>query len=182
MANGIAFLWGFAEATLFFIVPDVALSLIALDGLEAGLVASAYAVLGALLGGAVMFVWGHRDRARAARLVARVPAIPRRDMDKVQAHLQRWGIVAMLVGPTLGIPYKIYALYASQVTDLARFLGVSIPARGVRFVLVVGLTRWLMARFAPQASLAEQQQAVLWGWAVIYAGYFAFKYGQMRGS
>ena len=50
-ANAIASLWGFAEATVFFIVPDVLLSWLALRSPKSGLIACLFALLGALIGG-----------------------------------------------------------------------------------------------------------------------------------
>jgi hypothetical protein len=52
--NGIAALWGLAEATLFFIVPDVWLTLITVWSPRKALIACLFALLGALAGGALM--------------------------------------------------------------------------------------------------------------------------------
>ncbi|GEM_PF-3959884 len=49
--NRVALAWGFAEATLFFIVPDVWLTLVARERLRTGLIASLYSLAGALAGG-----------------------------------------------------------------------------------------------------------------------------------
>jgi len=46
-----AFLWGLAEATCFFIVPDVLLSFIALRRLRTALLCCGLALAGALLAG-----------------------------------------------------------------------------------------------------------------------------------
>ncbi len=175
MVCWIAWVWGFAEATLFFIVPDVGLSLIALRGGVVGWWACFWALLGALLGGAWMFRWGQKAPHEAERAVRRVPAIPARDIERVRRGLARWGIAAMLFGPALGIPYKIYAVYASRVTDLGRFLLVSVPARGVRFALVVWATPWLMTRWMPEATYTQRAWVVLALWGVLYLGYFLLK-------
>ena len=61
-----AFAWGFAEATLFFVVPDVWLTLIAVRrGLRPALVACGWALAGALAGGLAMYAWGAFDTATA---------------------------------------------------------------------------------------------------------------------
>jgi hypothetical protein len=44
-ANAVAFLWGIAEATFFFIVPDVLLSWLALSSHRRGLIACVFAVV-----------------------------------------------------------------------------------------------------------------------------------------
>jgi len=51
--HAVAGLWGFAEATAFFVVPDVWLSAVALRNLPRGLTGAASATAGALVGGAV---------------------------------------------------------------------------------------------------------------------------------
>ena len=55
------------KRSLFFIVPDVWISFVAVRrGWKAGVWAACFACLGALIGGSVMYVWGSRD-AEAAR-------------------------------------------------------------------------------------------------------------------
>lgn len=63
----IAALWGIAEATVFFIVPDVWISFVAARrDWKAGVLAACLACTGALIGGAIMYLWASRD-AEAAR-------------------------------------------------------------------------------------------------------------------
>jgi len=51
-----AFLWGFAEATLFFIVPDVLLTLLAVRfGWRRAIMPLLFCLSGAVVGGAVFF-------------------------------------------------------------------------------------------------------------------------------
>ena len=70
----LVFLWGFAEGTLFFILPDVPLSFVALFLPRRALLHMAAIVAGAVLAGAVMFTWAdHSPGARAG--VAHVPEI-----------------------------------------------------------------------------------------------------------
>ena len=171
----VAFLWGFAEATLFFIVPDVALSVIALKGSETGLTAAGYALAGAMTGGAVMYYWGQADLEKVARILHRVPLIPAKDIAKVQADLQKSGPAAMLFGPLFGIPYKIYASYAHRFTSIAVFLLISIPARGVRFFVIALVTPYIFERFFPGVTYALQVQLVLALWFVLYVFYFFMK-------
>lgn len=174
-ANIIAFIWGFAEATLFFIVPDVGISFIALNGYTAGLQASVSALTGALLGGGIMYVWGRADLEAVVRIFCRIPAIRRMDIEKVRSDLKKSGGVAMFWGPILGIPYKIYAAHAHLFTSLFVFLLISVPARMVRFVLVAVVTPYLMDKVAPGTSLVSRIQIVLFLWSVLYAVYFYVK-------
>ena len=62
--NAIALIWGFAEATLFFIVPDVWLTLAGRDKLHRGLIVCLYSLAGALTGGTLMYLWGSQDHQK----------------------------------------------------------------------------------------------------------------------
>ena len=174
-ANLIAFFWGLAEATLFFIVPDVALSVVALKGVDIGLVACLYALGGALVGGTIMYYWGRTNIEKVTNILIMIPAIRPKDIEKVSSDLQKSGVIAILFGPILGIPYKIYAAYAHRITSIFHFLLISIPARGVRFVLITFVTPYIINNFLPDAPYKSQVQVVLIVWGVLYAIYFIIK-------
>ena len=93
-ANLIAFFWGLAEATLFFIVPDVALSVVALKGVDIGLVACLYAMGGALVGGTIMYYWGRTNIEKVTNILIMIPAIRPKDIEKVSSDLQKSGIIS----------------------------------------------------------------------------------------
>ena len=61
--NGLAASWGAAEATLFFIVPDVLLSRMALQDRRRALQACLWALAGALAGGTLVWMLGYADPA-----------------------------------------------------------------------------------------------------------------------
>src|ERR1043166_3843539 len=109
-AQWAAFAWGRAEATLFFIVPDVLLTAIACRSLRAGLKASCVAVAGALLGGILMYGAGHPARLTARVCLIRLTAIHPPVIQDVHMQLASLGLGAVLPGPALGIPYKLYAV------------------------------------------------------------------------
>ena len=71
----LAFAWGLAEATFFFIVPDVLLTLIACRVLKPALKATTFALMGALVGGALMYAIGRRDPVNARAFLDQIPAI-----------------------------------------------------------------------------------------------------------
>jgi len=73
--NAIAALWGFAEATLFFIVPDVWLTVIAVWSPRKAAMACLFALLGALAGGALMYGWGYMAPGMALTTLERIPGI-----------------------------------------------------------------------------------------------------------
>ena len=111
--TALAFLWGFAEGTLFFILPDVPLSFAAMLRPRRALLHLAAIVAGAVLAGAVMFSWAaHRPSAR--RVVANVPLVTPAMFDRAESDYRQFGIWAAGMGPLRGIPYKIYAVEAPE--------------------------------------------------------------------
>jgi membrane protein YqaA with SNARE-associated domain len=72
----LALFWGFAEATLFFIVPDVLLSAIAVwRGRRSALHGTAWTIAGAVLGGLLMYGWSVCDFLGVVAMLDRLPAI-----------------------------------------------------------------------------------------------------------
>jgi membrane protein YqaA with SNARE-associated domain len=172
----VAGLWGFAEATLFFFVPDVYLSRIALIDLRGALRSCLWARAGAVAGGALMFAWGRADAGAAERALDRVPAISATAIQEVGRSIGERGAVAVFLGPLTGTPYKIYAVESATAgLSLARFLAISVPARLLRFALVTllfgGMARGPLRRWPP-AKLALAHAAA---WSLFYAAYFALK-------
>ncbi len=171
----IAGIWGFAEATLFFIVPDVWLTLIAVRrGLMPAFVACGWALAGALAGGLAMYSWGAFDPATARDVLETIPAIDRDMIDGVRSALRDDGVAAVFFGPLQGVPYKIYAVEGSAAgVGLAAFLAVSVPARLLRFVLLAVVanvvSRWVLGRTGPRLRAG----VLLAAWAVFYAIYFS---------
>jgi membrane protein YqaA with SNARE-associated domain len=173
--NGIALLWGFAEATLFFIVPDVWISIVALTSLHDGLLACVYALIGAILGGIVMYRRGKLDLKAVNDFMVRIPAIRPRDIQDVQASLQKSGVFAILLGPLLGIPYKIYAANSSTVISIFNLIMISIPARVIRFLLIAVITNKLSNTTMSHLSHTQKIEAILAFWAISYSVYFFLK-------
>jgi membrane protein YqaA with SNARE-associated domain len=135
-AEAWCFAWGVVESLLFFIVPDVAISLVAVPRLGRALVCSLWAVLGAMVGGSLMYLWAslHPDAAMAALLA--LPAVYPEMVQGVRASLQQEGLSAMIWGPAKGIPYKIYAEQAGAMgLPYLSFLLLTVPSRIIRFVV-----------------------------------------------
>lgn len=164
-----AFAWGFAEATLFFVIPDVLISLVALKNWRRGFRLTAGALAGALMGGFLMFQWAAREGDSARRAVLKVPMVRARMLDAVDREYRTLGPAAILRGPATGKPYKLYAVAAGRNgASLSGFLMGSVPGRLWRFLLTAGVAALLgraMAR-APRIRL------VVWAlfWAVTYLG------------
>lgn len=176
--RAIAALWGFAEATLFFVVPDVWISHAALRSLRQGLWAGAFALAGALVGGIVVYGLGLRHEDALLALYERLPAISGGMIEQVGAQLRALGGAGMVLGGFSGSPYKLYAAQAASAgMDLAPFLAASALARGLRFGLVAlvaaAIGRWLAARFGPRAT----RRALVAFWVLFYAGYWSWMPG-----
>jgi membrane protein YqaA with SNARE-associated domain len=168
----LALLWGFAEGTLFFILPDVPLSLAAMLRPRRALIHLAAIVAGALLGGAVMFSWAaHGPAARHA--VAHVPLVTPAMFERAESDYRQFGIWAASMGPVRGIPYKVYAVAAPEHSSLGSFLLVTIPARIWRLLVVwLGFAgAGLLLRKLGRASLAPAVHALFW--IVVYVIYWA---------
>lgn len=169
----LAALWGFAESTLFFLVPDVLLTWLALTVPRRGLRACYWALGGALAGAAVMVAWAARapDGVEAALLV--VPGISAPLVELVRGQLVAEGLPAVLMGPVQGIPYKVYVVEAT-VLDLSawKLLAVSVPARLIRFLLLtllaIGIARGPLRRLSTRTLRVLHVVA----WTVFYVVYF----------
>ena len=171
--NGIAAYWGLAEATLFFIVPDVWCSVVGRTNLRAGFVACVWSLLGALAGGLIMFQWGAQDFAQVSLMVESIPAISVAMIEHVRSELVEQGLWAVLLGPISGTPYKLYAIQSAQAgIGVWDFLLISIPARFLRFTLVTlfcHVVLQLLKRGFPDYSPLA---ILLSGWTIFYLFYF----------
>lgn len=171
--NVLAALWGLAEATLFFIVPDVLLSWIALRSFKRAMWACLWALLGALIGGALIWYMGlvNADPMRAA--FTSIPAINEGMLNNVRDQLQNSGLVALFVGPLIGTPYKLYALEAAQLGyGLFIFLLVSIPARLMRFVIVTIVSAAASRAMNKFVGIRTLQVLHVSVWIAFYSWYF----------
>lgn len=172
--NRLAFLWGLAEATLFFIVPDVLLSLLALKDRRRAWIACGYAVAGAVLGGALMYAWAAHDAVQVRNVLTRIPAISPGLLAEVRQQLADWGDGSLFVGAVSGVPYKLYATEAGAAAlPLGGFLVMTLPARALRFVLIVAVIHWLAGRWTSGWPHGRRTILLLLCWTVFYAGYFS---------
>ena len=135
-----AALWGLAEATFFFIVPDVLLTAWALRfGIKGALRASAIAALFASLGGLALWLWGASDAAAAREAMLDIPAIGPDLIARAASDMASAWPVQLFLCAVTGVPYKLYAVEAGALhLNLAAFLLASFVARFARFALTVG--------------------------------------------
>jgi membrane protein YqaA with SNARE-associated domain len=136
-----AALWGFAEATAFFVVPDVLLTAAVLMlGIAATLRLAAAAAIAAVAGGMVMLAWGASDIDGAHAFLLAIPLIGGDLLARVQADIAGAWPANLTIGAITGAPYKIYAVEAGAAgINPFAFAFVSFAARLARFALVIGL-------------------------------------------
>lgn len=175
--NVVAALWGAAEATCFFIVPDVWLTRVSLRSRKRGIVAALSSLGGALAGGIATYLWSARTESHESkRLLRKLPAISGAMIDRADTEIARVGNRGMLWGPLRGVPYKIYARAAgAQRKSLLSFIVWSLPARIPRFLLVVAGTRGLVAlagRFFRPETIKKLGPIIHLGfWIAFYSWY-----------
>ena len=171
----LAVAWGFAEATMFFIVPDVLLTRIAiLRGWRRALHACGWALAGAIVGGTLVYyaaATGHSTGL--ARWFDWLPGIDASLMAQAREGLEDHGVGVLWRGAFGGIPFKLYALHAGAMhIGWMTFLLALAVARLVRFA-AVSLLAWALAktvfRFCSKAYLQAIHVAV---WVAFYSIYF----------
>ncbi|MFT3728181.1 MAG: hypothetical protein QM759_10190 [Terricaulis sp.] len=169
-----AFAWGVAEATLFFIVPDVILSFIALrrgprDGLRAALAAA----LGASAGGIVMYLWSSAAPHAAHAAVSAVPAINEHMIAAAQAAMSAHWFTATMLGPLTSTPFKVYAILAPQAgAPLWAFAIGAVFARLPRFVLAVLAVSVIAPVLRRRLSARALHIVLAVFWVVFYTYFF----------
>lgn len=171
----LSFAWGFAESTLFFVIPDIILAWACLSGVKHGLKSLAAILTGAVLGGLLMFWSAVRWPDQSAWVVSSIPFVRDWMFADVSAAYDAHGALGMLLGPASGIPYKVYAILAPSHFDAITFALMSVPARLERLaanwavftVLGIVLRRWWPGH----------QRLIAWLfaglWIAIYAWYWS---------
>jgi membrane protein DedA with SNARE-associated domain len=168
-----AFAWGVAEAVAFFIVPDVLLTRIALRDVRRAALAGLWALLGALLGGIVLWSAARHDSTQfLLNAFDWIPGISRELIVRTAQALHTHGVGAIVTGLLAGQPFKLYAVHAgAQQVTLAAFLAAATAAHLVRFALTVGLV-WLVGRALRHRTETFRLRLHLYGWMGFYCAYF----------
>ncbi len=171
--NWIAAAWGLAEATFFFLVPDIWLSIAGRKKLRAGWMACLLSLAGALIGGAVLSVWGLYDLSGAQHMVEKVPAVSFSMIGRVDEELTRHGAWSLFLGPISGTPYKVYAAQAAaKGIGPGLFLLVSIPARLIRFAVVTAIFHYGLKFIGCARKEKLSLSLIILVWIVFYLFYF----------
>lgn len=173
LAAPVAALWGFAEATLFFIVPDVLLTFLAQTSLRRALVASLAAAGGALTGGAALYAFAAADPETARAVLLAVPGISPELVSRVTVLLRGDLFVGLVAGALSGAPYKLFVAEAATMgVSPVTFLIASLPARLLRFALAA-LASWLIfAKLLGELSLRTRRWLLAGFRLFFYKKYF----------
>ena len=171
----IGFAWSLAEATFFFIVPDVFLSYLAIGKSRPfPLSAMAFALAGALAGGAVMYVWASHDPVNSRAFVEQLPGIDAEMIAAAGNDFSNRGLLGLVAGGFTGVPYKVFAVEAAQLSmPLSVFLAMSVPARLLRWCLVVFIAHKVCKAIVHRWSLKAARTALLAFWAIFYVAFFS---------
>jgi membrane protein YqaA with SNARE-associated domain len=164
--------WGYAEATRFFVVPDVLIGWVALHGVRPGAWSALAATAGAVLGGAAV----HRDAAAQHAGLTEIPGISEPLLSDAAERFGRDGWIAMMRAPLDGIPYKVYAAQSAlDGRPLEELLLWTAPARLWRFLLVALGAAGFGAIFG--RAIRRREGHFLFGyaavWAITYVRYYA---------
>jgi membrane protein YqaA with SNARE-associated domain len=173
-ADVIAFLWGLAEATFFFVIPDMFTSYRALKSWRSGFRACLLALAGALAGGSLIYAYAAWKPAAALRAVDSVPAVTVQVIQTARQSYDKDGAAAIFYGPAKTVPYKVYTVMApSRHIGYLEFMAISAPARMARFVAVTAAAAGLS--YLLRNRLSMRIRLVIYGlcWCTMYILYFA---------
>ena len=170
-----AALWGVAEGFLFFIVPDVLVSFLALRrGWREAMLTSLVAALGAIIG--VFLMW-QLSVAAPKTAVAMVEALPGITPEMITSFgmmlLHEPLLPSLLIASIVGVPIKIAAMMGHYLDlSLIEFLLVTPLARLPRFI-AVGLGVFFLSRLAAR-WLGKEAMTLLLAlfWIVFYGAFW----------
>jgi membrane protein YqaA with SNARE-associated domain len=172
----LAVTWGLAEATVFFIVPDVLLTRIAmLRGWRGALRACGWALVGAIGGGTLLYYAAANGHSAALqRMFDWMPGITPALMDRARYGLEDHGVGILFAGAWQGVPFKLYATQAGAMhIGWWMFLLTALVARCVRFV-ATSLIAWALATTVFRwVSRAKLQFLHVGFWTLFYVVYFS---------
>lgn len=144
------FAWAVAEATVWPVIPDALLLLMALGSRWAFPAVLAASIAGSALGGAALFGYAFAQPLAALAALPDLPTVSERTIQRAGDLLAERGPEAFWLQPVSGIPYKVVAiLAAARKMDPQHVVPVSIFARTLRMAVVGVLAVALATRFRP---------------------------------
>ena len=150
------------------------LSIAGREKLRSGLIACFYSLIGALIGGLVLFFWSSTDQVTARHLLEGIPGINSGMINDVNQEIIDQGLVAILFGPLSGTPYKIYAVQAAGLgANIWMFMFISIFARLIRFILVTTVCHYVLKLINVMVDKKYNLKILIIGWIIFYVFYFS---------
>lgn len=121
----------FLEAVFFPVPPDLILIPLAIATPDLALLYAGIATAGSVVGAVAAYYIGYRGgRPVLDRFVSD------RNMDRVQAYYDEYGVLAVGIAGFTPIPYKVFTLSSGAFRlSLPGFVVVSVLSRGIRFFL-----------------------------------------------
>jgi membrane protein DedA with SNARE-associated domain len=171
-----SFCWGAAEATVFFVIPDVLTCYAALTDPRRMPRAYLAAVVGALAGSAVLHTASRPLGAQLEGLFASLPGISAADIEDARRTVERRGPAALVQLPLNGQPIKLYvysaALLGSPAGKVLPYVALNRLARLGSSATAAAATGWLL-RGQIERHPSLTRLAYVGGWAAFYAVYWA---------
>ena len=171
--EGVAlFLWGLAEASFFFLPPEMLITFIGLQRrFRAVLTGMGWTLAGALAGALLMFSWGSGTSLKViTAFMGALPDISRAMVQEVLQALQTGGGAAALSGIMQLLPSKLFSALAPHAgLGLADYLTWFTLSQLLWLGLAAALSLllgWLWRKLLPAVS-------VFWPWLVFWAAYLA---------
>jgi len=163
--------WGFAEATLLFIAPEVLVTVVAVrERMRTTLKAIAALMAGAVPGTAVMYQWAQHHADDALQAVSAQPGVTQQAILDVRASLISDWPIALFEGALSGVPQKLFATEAGGLDiSFASFLAVAAPARAITPIILALIAGGLAGLLANAASRNTLTIIVVCAWVVFYA-------------
>lgn len=169
-----ALLWGFCEATFFFLIPDLLFSWLAINHYRQAGTALLFALIGALAGGSLMYLLSLQlDAELLSSFLLAVPFINDSMLTAVNQGMQQAPFSTLLTSGWTGTPYKVYAVFAGlHQTPFLLFIGTSLLMRLIRFSATLLLTRLVISMLSRWLSRKVLYRLWFFATAALYIGYF----------
>ena len=165
-------LWGYAEATRFWLIPDILLGWITLNRPRSIVSSVIAATVGAVIGGVRMHEHAGEEHTR----LTEIPGINEAMLLDAHERFASRGWVAVVRAPIDGIPYKVYATESGLAErPLAELIAWTPPARLWRFLLTAAGAAIIGRVFSRSVRRSEGLwfAGTLGFWVFVYIRYFA---------
>lgn len=176
-------LWGAAEASFFYLVPDVWLGLVVVRAPRHTWTTVAATAAGSMAGAALLRRATIDRPAEVDGWIGHVPGLLPGDLERAGRELDAQGSVAFLNGPFHGLPVKLYVHQASRraipSSEIVTMTALNRLERIVPFAIVIGLLTSPLRGFArrhPGLATALYTAA----WTAFYVWYFTSRAERAR--